>query len=370
MYILERQKGRIMRKQINSRQLLIVSILVAGAIGSQRDIAIAQQMPYTVPAQSLSKLTASPGGLSPLTATANGHSIHIFPTMQQHAARAARFSDPGPLLYHSGGVIMPSASLYAIFWLPASGKLQNGQATIMGSLYPYFQELFLQDYAGHGIGNITTQYYQTIGSTTTFTSNEGGLAGVAFDTSPYPASGCTDAATPGNCLTDAQIRAEIMKVMKANGWTGGLDKIYLLYTSTGEGSCFDSSSTMCAYTSYCGYHSFVPNVSPNIIYANIPYGNLNVCQVPGTPSPNGHPVTEAAISIVSHEITEAITDPLLNAWFTLQGNEIGDLCPFNYGPNGWDGGNANQWWNGHFYELQMEFDNHSSACQQVGPHEP
>jgi hypothetical protein len=367
MYILERQKGRIMRKQINSRQLLIVSILVAAAIGSQRDIAIAQEMPYTVPAQSLSKLAASSGGLSPLTVTANGHSVHVHPTLQRHAARAASFPDPGPLLYHSGGVIMPSASLYAIFWLPASGKLQNGQATIMGSLFPYSQESFLQDYARHGIGNITTQYYQTIGSTTTFPSNAGGLAGVALDTSPYPASGCTDAATPGNCLTDAQIQAEIMKVMKANGWTGGLDKIYLLYTSTGEGSCV---GTICAYMDYCAYHSAITSVSPNIIYVNMPYGNLNVCQAEGTPSPSGHPVTDAAISIASHEITEAITDPLLNAWYTAQGNEIGDLCNFIYGSNTWDGGKANQFWNGHFYELQMEFDNHSSACQQVGPHEP
>jgi hypothetical protein len=152
--------------------------------------------------------------------------------------------------------------------------------------------------------------------------------------------------------------------MKANGWTGGLDKIYLLYTSTGEGSC---AGTSCAYTDYCAYHGAIISVSPNIIYANIPYGNLNVCQVEGTPSPNGHPVTDAVTDVVSHEITEAITDPLLNAWFTAQGNEIGDLCNFVYGPNTWDGGNANQWWNGHFYELQMEFDNHSLSCQQVGP---
>src|SRR5260370_4637021 len=40
-----------------------------------------------------------------------------------------------------------------------------------------------------------------------------GLAGVFVDNSPYPASGCTDIATPGNCITDAQIQAEIRKVI-------------------------------------------------------------------------------------------------------------------------------------------------------------
>jgi hypothetical protein len=49
----------------------------------------------------------------------------------------------------------------------------------------------------------------------------------------------------------------------------------------------------------------------------------------------------------SHEFTEAITDPELNAWFTAQGNEIGDhLCAYDYGLfYNWDGGNANQMWN-------------------------
>jgi hypothetical protein len=60
----------------------------------------------------------------------------------------------------------------------------------------------------------------------------------------------------------------------------------------------------------------------------------------------------------SHELTEAVTDPELNAWYTSQGNEIGDLCAYNYGTNSWDSAKANQMWNGRFYELQMEFDKH------------
>jgi hypothetical protein len=76
---------------------------------------------------------------------------------------------------------------------------------------------------------------------------------------------------------------------------------------------------------------------------------------------------DTAATAASHELTEAITDPLLNAWFTSTGEEIGDLCAFNYGVNTWDRGKANQSWNGHFYELQQEYDNHNGSCVQVGP---
>jgi hypothetical protein len=58
-------------------------------------------------------------------------------------------------------------------------------------------------------------------------------------------------------------------------------------------------------------------------------------------------------------ISESITDPLLNAWFTSGGFEIGDLCAYDYGTNASDSGNANQAWNGNFYELQTEFDYHA-----------
>jgi hypothetical protein len=335
-----------------------------------QDNALAQEG-SALPAKKLNEI-APPPGLPLLTPTANGHSVHILPTMMGAAALAKGFADTGPLRYHSGGSIMPSATLYAIYWIPASGKLQNGGATTLPVAYQNLQTLFLTDYAEHGLGNITTEFYQIVGSARTYIENSGGLGGVAVDTSPYPASGCTDTATPGNCITDAQIQTEIQKVMTAKGWTGGLNKIFLLYTSSGEGSCFDSGGSSCAYTAYCAYHGAF-GASP-VIYANMPYGNLSVCAA-GQPSPNGDAVADSVTSTASHEVTEAITDPLLNAWFTNpQGNEIGDLCAYNYGANTWSSNgtslNANQQWNGHLYELQQEFDNHAApsiGCRQVGP---
>jgi hypothetical protein len=341
---------------MSKRIWIIAGFAVAAAAGWWTPcVAVAQEPPIASPAKNLRDAAPPPGaGLPQLTLTRNGHSVHILPTVKGAAALAKALADRGPLRYN-GGPIMRNPALYAIFWLPPA--LQNGGPTN----FPVHNAI-----VNFGIDNNNTQYFDVVGSTTNYILNSGSLGGFAIDTSPYPASGCADAATPGNCITDAQIEAEIQKVMSSKGWTGGPNNIFLLYTSSGEGSCFDSGSTSCAYTQYCAYHSFIGTPSP-IIYANMPFGNLSVCQVPGQPSPNGDALADAVTSTASHEISEAITDPLLNAWFTALGNEIGDLCAYNYGTNTWDAGNANQMWNGTFYELQQEFNNHVAACSQVGP---
>ena len=295
------------------------------------------------------------------TPRTEGNNIHVFPTVHM----AAEAPPPaGALTYQGGPVMQSGVTNYAIFWVPP--KLQNGGATGMTGHYQAVQKNLLSDYAGHTLDTNNTQYYQIVGSVTSYIQNKGGFAGFYVDTSAYPASGCTDAATPGNCITDAQVQAEITKVMGIKGWTGGLSKMFFLYTSSGEGSCFDSSGASCAYVQYCAYHGFY-GAGPTI-YANMPFGDLAVCQAPGTPSPTGDALADAVASTASHELTEATTDPELDAWYdTSNGEEIGDLCAYNYGTNTWDGAKANEMWNGRFYELQQEYDNHVAGCAQVGP---
>jgi len=303
---------------------------------------------------------------SPLRISDGSQSAHIFPSVPHHASLAALLSDPGPLNYN-GGPVMTSAKTYAIFWVPAT--LQTGAATSLTAHYQTVQKNFLGDYAAHTLAANDAQYYQTIAGKTTYIKDVGAFGGFYVDTNPYPASGCSDSVTPGNCITDAQLEAEIQRVMTLKGWTGGLGNIFFVYTSTGEGSCFDSSGSSCAYTQYCAYHSYFTNTltSQVVVYGNEPFANTTYCQVPGTPSPTSDPTADAAANVTSHELTEAITDPELDAWFTSQGNEIGDICAWNYGTNTWKSGGANQMWNGRFYELQLEFDNHAGGCVQVGP---
>ncbi len=325
------------------------------------------------PAQNLEEMVP-PAGMPRLTiANALGGVAHVFPAINTASLigrmKALYFGGDPPLVYHSGGSIMPKAKIISIFWVPPT--LQNGGATSMSAQYQSLMKRLSADYPGHGIDNNNTQYFQTIGRKTTYINNSGSDGGFYVDTSPYPASGCTDSVTPGNCITDAQVQAEIQKVMGIKHWGGGLSVIFMLYTSSGEGSCLTAG--VCAYTYYCAYHGYIPGTTP-VIYANMPYGNAAYCQEPGEPSPNNNVAADTVMTAASHEITEAITDPLLNAWFTAGfGFEIGDLCAYDYGTtNTWDSGKANQSWNGHFYLLQTEFDNHAyssgNGCVQAGPY--
>lgn len=308
---------------------------------------------------------ASAQEASVATARTAGKNFHAFPSVSR---RPALPPDSGPLVYHTGGPVMQTGvTPFVIFWTPT--KLQSGAtATPMTAHYQTVQKNLLRDYPAHGLDNINTQYYQVINGVKSYIQNKGGALTAYVDTNPYPASGCTDTATPKNCITDAQLINEIANVMALNGWTGGMNKIYFVYTLKGEGSCFDSTSAQCAYTYYCAYHSYFTIGTTPVIYANQPFGDAAHCQVPGTPSPNNDIPADTAASTASHEMSEAITDPLLNAWYTPAGSENGDLCAYDYGLfYNWDAGKANQMWNGHFYMLQQEYNNNLLECDQVGP---
>ena len=288
---------------------------------------------------------------------------HVMPLANDGTGYVSPATDSGPLVYHGGPVMRPSVTIYPIFWVPA--KLQNGASTGMSTHYQSVEYYMLSDFLGHGLGAIHTQYYQKSGSTTSYIQNSGAIGKAYLDTIAYPASGCNDPATPGNCLSDKQIQAEVQRIMKFGGISGGLNKIFLVFTSSGEGSCMSNGA--CSYQQFCAYHSYFKVGTSTVIYANEPFGTTIGCQASGAPSPNGDPDADAAATSASHELSEAMTDPMLNAWFTAQGNENGDLCAYKYGPLSWDGGLANQMWNGDFFLVQTEFDNHARGCYQVGP---
>ena len=297
---------------------------------------------------------------SPVVVGDQNHSVHIYPT----PSLAPTLPPAGVLLYN-GGPIMPTLTTYAIFWLPS--RLQNGASTSMSTKYQPVIKNFLGDYPAHGIANNSTQYFSSISGTTTYVKSTGGFGGFVVDTNPYPASGCNDGVTGTNCITDAQLQAEISRVMGVKGWTSGLNKMFLVFTSSGEGSCFNGSSTSCAYTDYCAYHGYFGSTASPVIYGNMPYADPTYCSVASQKFPSGDHFADAAVNVTSHEMTEADTDPELNAWQASNGEEIGDLCAWTFGTLSWDTSLANQMWNGRFYDLQLEYDNHTSACVQLGP---
>ncbi|MFI3157878.1 MAG: hypothetical protein QX199_17155 [Methylococcaceae bacterium] len=301
---------------------------------------------------------------SPLTHNVGNHAIHVLPKTAIRAARAAMATkNPGPLLYSKGGSVMNNVTIYAIYWTPPT--LQNGTPAVMSSAYQALQTRLITDYPGHGLANNNTQYYQNINGNISYISSQGSFGGAYIDTSPYPNSKCRASTTPNTCITDADIAAKVQEVAALQGRPGGLNTLFMVYTAKGEDVCDDgTASSQCANTDYCGYHSYIDQTSPTLIYAIMPYGDPAGCG--GAKTPNNNPAAEAAMNTASHEIAEAITDPLLDAWMTAGGDEIADICG-GYGTNTWKSGSANQMWNGHFYELQQEYNNHTKSCASIGP---
>jgi hypothetical protein len=277
------------------------------------------------------------------------------------APRATAAASTGNLTYH-GGKIMRSSTTYAIFWKP--GKLQTGTAATMSSTYVPLVSRYFADVGGSGLLNSTSQYYQVAGGVKTFATPASGFGGSYTDTSPYPASGCVDTATRGNCLSDAQIQAEVTKAIAAKGWTPGPTREFFLFTARGEGSC---QSGHCAFVDYCAYHWKFALNGKTVIYANMPYAGtlLAGCGVPN--SPNNDIDADSTINVTSHEHMEAVTDPAGASWYDAQGMENGDKCAWDFGAVTLDGGKANQSWKGHFYLLQREWSNAGSHCVLTYP---
>jgi hypothetical protein len=308
------------------------------------------------------------GGIVPSHLDAHAHGAATRPNA------GARFGSASNLVYHTGGAVLPTNHVYVIFWAPSATPHAPTGYTFAASTpvattdagYEALVSQFFGDVA-HDSGSvksnvygIDTQYYQTLGGVTTAIQYTSNLQGSVVDTTPITTDGCTDAYTT-DCVSDAQLQTELQAVMTANHWSGGVGTLYFLFTANGLGSCSGSS---CAFAQYCAYHGYFSSSLGTVTYANMPYADT----VPAACDEGQYPNTntaDATLNVTSHEHNEAITDPLLNAWYDRQGNEDGDKCAWTFGAlAGTASAQYNQTINGHRYYLQQEWSNSGSACKQ------
>src|SRR5579885_2001993 len=72
---------------------------------------------------------------------------------------------------------------------------------------------------------------------------------------------------------------------------------------------------------YCGYHNSTPN---GVYYAVMPYPGCQGCL-------GGFSILDALTATSSHEMCEAITDPVPGkGWYDDQNGEIGDICAWKF----------------------------------------
>ncbi len=251
-----------------------------------------------------------------------------------------------------------------IFWQP------DGSGLSFDAGYEAHVETFLRNVAAvsRSAGNVyglTGQYHDSFGPAA-YVSTYGGAV-IARDR--LPPNGCQEPSTgPGwqVCVTDLQLQHEIEHVVRADHLPTQPHDVYFLVTPNGLGDCADSTSASCALggdeNGYCGYHSETNDGL--VLYAVIPFNAVfGHCQS-DNPRPNGS-TADPALSTISHEHSEMITDPLGDAWIDQNsGNEDGDLCLSSFGPA--IGGSGSGAWNesingGHYY-LQEEWSNANQGC--------
>jgi hypothetical protein len=93
-------------------------------------------------------------------------------------------------------------------------------------------------------------------------------------------------------------------------------------------------------STFCGYHS---DVNHQVFYAVMPYPDCSGCT-------GSLAVTDALTSITSHELCEAITDPIpTQGWYDDANGEIGDICAWQTKKLG-------------SYSVQAEWSNQAGKC--------
>jgi len=242
------------------------------------------------------------------------------------------------ILYHGGPVLLKTVPLYVIYYGMVPGTTQNIINT------------FLTDLNGSTPFAVNKTYTQ-------------GAGGPAISGSlGFPTVFLDSGASQGTSVGSNTVAA-ILQHAFANGLKPDSSGVYFVITAPDI-----SVSGFCK--SFCAYHTKSTTIASGytIHYALVPDpgqgctgcdGNFAVYHQ--TVTPNGDQGADEMTDSIMHELSETATDPDLNAWFTKNGQENGDLCNYFYGTSPLyqtaNGATANTLLNGHYYLIQYIWRN-------------
>jgi hypothetical protein len=242
------------------------------------------------------------------------HPLRIVPLHRPKVVVSAPAT--APQLTYRNGPLLTAVEVFTVFWGAAWQKAPNSD--LMAKVNEFF------DYV------LTSQLMDQLGeySVPGKTIGHGSRIGTTVLTSP----------APGTAVQDSAIQQLLQREISAGTLpTNNADTLYFLFLPKGA-KVFQGNSASCQ--SFCGYHDTFGN---NIYYAVMPYPGCAGCL-------GGLPPLDALTSTTSHELCEAITDPVPGqGWYDDNNGEIGDICAWKTRMLG-------------NYTVQLEWSNHAGSC--------
>lgn len=241
--------------------------------------------------------------------------IRIVPLKLPDAARAA----PATVsLTYRGGPVLSSVSVFSVFW--GSQWNQAPLAALMQTMNGFFDYIvtsaLLDQLAEYSVQGSAIRHGSDAGSTVVAT--------------PAP---------PSSTVSDAAIQQLLSDQITSNSAfvKPTPNTLYVLFlppdlavTQGGTSSC----------QGFCGYHD---SFGANRYYAVLPYLGCAGCS-------SGYSIADATTIVASHELSEAITDPVPGqGWYDDQNGEIGDICAWQTKKLG-------------AFTIQLEWSNKAGKC--------
>jgi hypothetical protein len=241
--------------------------------------------------------------------------IRVVP-LRVEAPDAAVRPTPAPNLTYRGGPLLTAVQIFTFFW--GDGWQGLPQAGEMPQVIQFF------DYV------VTSSLMDQLGEY----SMDGNKIGHGANLGATPV-----AASLGKSVDDSHIQTLIQRELSTNSAVPQPtpDSLYFVFLPPGVAVSLGGGSS-CA--TFCGYHN---DINGQIFYAVVPYPDCAGCA--GAVS-----VLEAITSTASHELCEAITDPVPGlGWYDDTNGEIGDICAWQTKALG-------------AYTVQLEWSNRAGRC--------
>jgi len=221
-------------------------------------------------------------------------------------------------LTYRGGPLLEAVSVCTIFWGEEWQSAPN--AGLIDQLNAFFTDILTSDLLDQ-----LAEY-----SVPAHAIGHGSFDGTATVTSP----------APGGTVSDAAIQRFLQNELTSNAALPQPtpNSLYFVYLPAGV-TVSQGGSRSCQ--AFCGYHS---DIGGTVFYAVMPYPGCGGCT--GNLS-----ALDALTSTSSHELCEAITDPVPGSgWYDDVHGEIGEICAWQTRTLG-----------GHVG--QLEWSNAAGACR-------